>query len=279
MNLRRLTARTAVAGVATAVAAGALVGVSATAANAVENTTAYACTALGGPVGDFSLKISTPVIPPTATAGQSIAAGLLNFDVAVTIPPGAGAMMKNANVNGGRIDDYAATLGTSSIKAPITFGTPTYAADNSATMTGVGANGAFTLPASGTYKVQLPAAFTFTPTNAAGDLPVTVACTTAAPGDLGSVEVTKAPSTLKAKAKKSGKKYKLNVVVKGDPNQVDLPTGKVTAKVGKKKITKTVKSGKAVLVLPKSAAGTKVKVTYSGDGYVAKSKTTVKIKK
>ena len=39
MNLRHLTARTAVAGIATALAAGALVGVSTTAANAVENTT------------------------------------------------------------------------------------------------------------------------------------------------------------------------------------------------------------------------------------------------
>lgn len=280
MNLRRLTARTAVAGVATAVAAGALVGISATAANAVENTTAYDCTVLGSSAGSFALKVSTPVIPPTATAGQSFPPGLLALDASVTVPAATAGQLGTFGVNGGRIDDYAATLGATTVKAPLKFGPPSApAADGSVTMTGSGANEAFTLPASGNYKVQLPAAFTFTPTNAAGDLPVTVACSSAAPGDLGSVEITKAPSTLKAKVKKAGKKYQVTVVVKGDENQVAAPTGKVTAKYGKKKVTKKVANGKAVIKLPKAAAGKKVKISYSGDGYVAKSKTSVKIKK
>lgn len=279
MNLRRLTARTAVAGVATAVAAGALVGIGATAANAVENTTTYACTAAGSPVGDFALKVSTPVVPPTATAGQSFPPGLLSLDATVTIPATLAPTLGGAGVNGGRVDDYAAMLGTTAIKAPLKFGAPAPNPDGSVTMKGTGANEAFTLPASGTYKVQLPSSFVFTPTTAAGDFPVTVACTSAAPGDLGSIEITKAPSTLKAKVKKAGKKYQVTVKVKGDENQAELPTGKVTAKYGKKKVTKKVANGKAVIKLPKAAAGKKVKISYSGDDYVAKSKTSVKIKK
>ena len=41
-------------------------------------------------------------------------------------------------------------------------------------------------------------------------------------------------------------------------------TRKVTAKFGKTKVTKAVKKGKAVIKLPKSAAGKKVKLTYTG---------------
>src|SRR6188768_4234371 len=100
MNLRHLTARTAIAGVATALAAGALVGVSTTTANAVENTTSYECSALGASQGQFALNISTPVIPASATAGQSFPAGLLALDAKITVPSASAQLLGSFGVNG-----------------------------------------------------------------------------------------------------------------------------------------------------------------------------------
>ncbi|KQW49398.1 hypothetical protein ASC77_12065 [Nocardioides sp. Root1257] len=280
MNLRHLTARTAIAGVATALAAGALVGVSATAANAVDNTSSYDCTAFGASQGTFTLKISTPVIPATATAGQSFPAGLLNLDALVTIPSSTATTLGGAGVNGGRIDDYAGSLGTTTLAAPLVFGAPTPQSDGSATMAGTGSVGAFTLPKAGTDKVQLPKSFTFTPTTASGDLtvggtPVLVSCTSAAPGDLGTVKVTKGTGTITPKAKKVKKGYAVTVAVTRSDSKIK-PTGKVTAKYGSKKVTKALKKGKAVLTLPKAAKGKKVTITYSGDGYVKAGKAVIK---
>jgi hypothetical protein len=278
MNLRHLTARTAIAGVATALAAGALVGVGTTAANAVENTTNYDCTALGSSQGSFALKISTPVIPPTATAGQSFPANLLALDAQVTVPPATAGLLGSAGVNGGHIDDFAGSVGTTKLAAPLKFGAPAAQPDGSAILTGAGAVGAFTLPKAGSYKVQLPSAFTFIPTNASGDLPVTVSCTTAAPGDLGGIQITKGTAAIKPKVKKVKKGYALTVAVTRTDSTIK-PTGKVTAKYGKKKVTKALKKGKAVLTLPKAAKGKKVTISYSGDGFVKAGKSSVKIKK
>jgi hypothetical protein len=285
MNLRLITARTAVAGVTAALAAGALVGITTTAANAVENTTNYDCTAFGASQGSFALNISTPVIPASATAGQSFPGGLLNLDAKVTVPPATASLLSGAGVNGGRIDDFAGGLGTTKLLAPLTFGAPAAQDDGSAVLTGAGSVGAFTLPKAATYKVLLPTAFTFTPTTADGDLtvggtPVTVSCTTAAPGNLGTVKVTKADATLKAKAAKAGKKgYKVTVTVTRVDKKGAKATGKVTAKYGKKKVTKAVKKGKVVITLPKAAKGKTVKLTYSGDGFIKAAKGSVKIKK
>jgi len=283
MNLRNLTARTAIAGVATALAAGALVGVGTTAANAVENTTNYDCSAFGASQGSFALKISTPVIPATATAGQSFPANLLALDAQVTIPPATAGLLGSAQVNGGRIDDFKGSVGTTSLAAPLKFGAPVAQGDGSAIMTGAGAVGAFTLPKAGAYKVQLPSAFTFIPTNAAGDLaiggtPVTVACTSTAPGNLGDIKITKGAATVKPKVKKVKKGYALTVAVTRTDSTIK-PTGKVTAKFGKTKVTKSLKKGKAVLTLPKAAKGKKVKISYAGDAFVNGSKSSVKIKK
>lgn len=281
MNLRHLTARTAIAGLAAVLGASALVGVTSVAANAVENTSSYDCSALGASQGQFDLKISTPVIPATATAGQSFPGGLLNLDAVITVPAQSAATLNGFGVTGGRVDDYAGQLGTTKLGAPLVFGAPAAQADGSATLTGVGSVGAFTLPKSASYKVQLPAAFTFTPTTASGDLtfngvPITLACSSAAPGNLGTVKVTKGKPVIKlAKAKKVKKGYALAVAVTRSDSKIK-PTGKVTAKFGKKKVTKSLKRGKAVLVLPKAAKGKKVVISYSGDGYASATKVTAK---
>jgi len=128
--------------------------------------------------------------------------------------------------------------------------------------------------------VQLPANFTFTPTTASGDLtfngtPITLACTSAAPGDLGTVKVTKGTATIAPKAKKVKKGYALTVKVTRSDSKIK-PTGKVTAKYGSKKVTKALKKGKAALVLPKAAKGKKVTIAYSGDGYVKPGKAMIK---
>ena len=275
MNLRHLTARTAIAGVTTALAAGALVGVSTTAANAVDNTTAYSCSLGPTAVGTFSLKISTPVIPPTATAGQSFPAGLLALDAQVTIPATLTPALAGAGVNGGKVNDYAGSVGTTKLAAPLTFGAPAVQGDGSAIMTGAGAVGKFTLPKAASYKVQLPKTFNFVPTKDGAAKPFTVTCTTAAPGTLGNITITKGMATIKPKATKVKKGYSLKVAVTRTDSTIK-PTGKVTAKFGKKKVTKPLKKGKAVLALPKAAKGKKVVISYTGDGFVKPGKATIK---
>lgn len=265
MNIRRITARTAAAGVTTALAAGALVGFSTTAADAVTVDSTYACTAAGSPVGDFGMVINTPVVPAEGTAGQSFPAGLLGLDSVVTIPAGAAALLGSFGVDGGHIDNYAANVGSTKIKAPLTFEAPVAQDNGSATMSGVGANLPFTLPAAGTYAIALPKSFTFIPTSGGTDLPVTVDCTTADPASLGSIKLSKQFSTITAKVAKAGKSYKVTAAV----NSERAATGAVTTKIGKKTYSGKLNKGKAVIKLPKSAKNKKVTLTYKGDKFVA----------
>jgi hypothetical protein len=276
MNLRRVSARTAVAGVTTALAATALVGATGTAANAVDATSTYSCTAMGASVGDFTMAVSTPVVPAEGTAGQSFPAGLLQLTSTITIPAGAAGLLATYGVDGGHIDDYAVHLGSTDITAVLNFDAPEAQEDGSATMLGGGANDAFSLPGAGTYKVNLPESFTFTPTSNGSDLPVTIGCTSAAPGDLGSITLTKGASSLTAKAAKKGK---IKVAVTRPFDDV-VPAGKVVAKVGKKSWKANLnKKGKAVIKLPKSVKGKKATVIYKGDEFTAAaSKVKVKVK-
>jgi hypothetical protein len=270
MNLRKITSRAIVAGATTALAAGTLVGFTNTAANAVENTTAYAC-AMTSPMpmdlGTFSLLVETPVIPPTVTAGQAFPGGLLGLTATLTIPSPYGQALANFGVDHADSPDYAVQLGSTSIGAPLAFEEPTVNPDGSATVLGAGANKAFTVPQAGTYKAMLPGTFTLntelTMSPGADPTPATINCTTATPGDLGTVQVTKAASALAAKSKNR----KVNVTVKRLDDFV--PTGKVTAKLGKKIWTERLQNGKAVFAMPRSAKGKKVTVSYKGDKYTA----------
>lgn len=283
MNLRSLATRTAGAGAVTALAASALIGVSTTAANAVDASTDYACalaSPIQSPLGTFNLLVSTPVIPPTATSGQSFPGGLLALDATLTIPSPTGAALANYKVDHADATDYAVGLGSTSIAAPIAFGVPTVHEDGSATVLGTAANQPFTLPPAGTYKAMLPSAFTMDTTIdlGSGPIPATIACTSDAPGDLGSVVVTKGVSAITGKVAKTTKGYKLTAVVDRLGDDV-VPAGKVVAKLGTKTIdTKSLKNGKAVFALPKSAKGKTAKLIYKGDGYTAGKSTSVKIK-
>jgi 5'-nucleotidase len=94
------------------------------------------------------------------------------------------------------------------------------------------------------------------------------------------VTVTKASSSMTAKVApknpKAGKKVKLKITVTGDNGVV--PTGKVVVKVNGKKVTVTLKNGKAKATLGTFPKGTyKAKVSYAGDASVSGSKVKVTI--
>ncbi len=273
MKLRRITSRLAIAGATTALAAGALVGATGTAADAAATSSNYDCSALGNPVGSFVLNLDVPLLPPTAPAGFPVTPGLLSYTSSINVPAGAAELLGQFGVDGGTIDDFAMSIGDTVVPAPGTYTANAPAQDGSVLMDGSGANGAFNLPAAGTYDVMMPDAFTFTPTVAGAPLPATVSCTSANPGSLGQVTLTKQAGTIKAKAVK---KHKVIVSV---ANEYTKATGKVVAKVGKKKFTKTLNSaGKTVFKFPKSYKGKKAVIAYKGDSYTAGSKTSVKIK-
>ena len=64
MNLRSIAARTVVAGATTALAAGALVGISTTAANAATVTNTYTCSLPSVYSGDFDLTVTGEIPVP-----------------------------------------------------------------------------------------------------------------------------------------------------------------------------------------------------------------------
>ncbi len=103
-----------------------------------------------------------------------------------------------------------------------------------------------------------------------------VCTSTAAPTSVGSVTVEKNASTITAKVAKvkAGKTAKIKVKVVA-PNEV--PTGKVVATIGAKKVAKGMLDAKGKVVLKVKAkflkkATTKVKVSYAGDGFTTDSK-------
>ena len=276
MNLRSIATRTAVAGATTALAASALVGMSTTTANAATASSDYQCTSPLGDLGTFSVSIDVPLLPPTAPAGYPIDQGLLSYSGTVVVPAQTAALLGQAGVDGGKADDFAFAIGSAlDATAPGTYTKGDANPDGSVNFTGSGANDAFTLPKAGTYAVMMPESFTFTPTSGGNPLPVTASCTTTAPGKLGDVALSKQASTIAAKAKKTSKGYSLTATV---ANEYGTPTGKVVAKLGKKSYTGTLKKGKAVIALPKTAKGKTVAVSYKGDGYSEAAKTSVKVK-
>jgi hypothetical protein len=291
MNISRIAARTAVAGITTALAASAMVGVTTGSANAATAAGDYTCAAPGFfPETTFPMTVDVPLLPPSAPAGFPITPGLLSFTSTLTIPAAVAAGLGTAGVDGGRADDYTIAFGAKGVvDAPIVFDESTPQEDGSVVFSGSGANAAFTTPAAGTYSVDLPTEFTLTPTSGGSPLPVTVTCTTTDPASLGSVTTTKQVTTAKATAPKPVKKSaKAKVPVKVT-NEYSADggapaNGKVTAKEGKKVLgTATVKNGKATITLSKLKPGShKVVVSFKGDGYnanaVAKA-ITVKVKK
>lgn len=277
MKLRSMSARVALAGATTALIAGGLVAATNTTATAADASSDYTCAIpiLGNQT--FPLSLNVPLLPPTAPAGFPVDAGLLSYTSAITIPASAAGPLASFGVVGGAIDDFAMNVGSQAVHAPGTYTADAPAADGSVTMEGAGANEAFSLPAAGTYAVTLPSAFTFTPATADGPLAiggqtVNVACTTANPGTLGNVTLTKQVSSMTAKAKKTATGYTITALVKNEYTQA---TGVVTTKLGTKKYSGKITNGKAVLKLPKTAKNKKVVLKYAGDDFSAPTSTSV----
>ena len=193
MNVSRMTRRIAVSGVATAIAAGALVGASSTTANAARPRTAPTrATSLGNPV-DFPMHVDGA--DPAADRerrhdhpGEPAPGDHRRSPSRPTVASGLGTY----GVTGGTIDDFGMLVGDTKAPAPLTFaGFTPNTEDGSLVASTLGMNTPFSLPAAGTYDITLPTAFTFMPTTATGPLPITVACTTATPAKLSSIRLDK----------------------------------------------------------------------------------------
>ena len=277
MKFAHLASRVAVGGVATAVAAAGLVAVTGTSASAAPVSTTYSCTG-AGQTFDVPVTIDIALLPTTAPAGFPVPAGLLGFNTTLTVPAPVGAtLVTGLGTTGGKSDDFGTAFGDTVAKAPVVYTTATANPDNSATFTGKGANGAFTLPKAGSYAVSMPKTFSLTTTG--GDAPITATCTSASPTKIGDIVLSKQASKVKAKAPKSAKKGAV-VSVKGKVTNEYVKTGgpaatgKVIVKDGKKKVgTAKLKKGKFVVKVKGLAVGShKLTVQYKGDGYTDKGK-------
>jgi hypothetical protein len=273
MNLRLIVARTAVAGVTTALAAGALVGVTGTAANAETGTASYGCTTgfSPGDVLPLTLAASGDLsgFPPFAT-GFAVPADLVAIQLAVTLSEEAVQGLKDKGIDsvGGGSSDLTFPFGSG--KVPISpFEIPSAALPDTGpfTMTADISNAGFKLPNAGkNLPIKMPAAFTLT--NLIPGVPFDCTVSGAQP-TITTYTVTKQGAGVTGKAPKSVKAKKaFNIVatVAGDNRPA---TGKVVAKDGKKVIGSGVlKKGKATIKLAKgiSKVGThNITLAYAGD--------------
>lgn len=284
MNLRLITARTAVAGISTAVAATALVGLSSTTANAESATTTYTCSnADFGVSYDFALTV-THADPKLKAAGQAIKKGKLGkLTVSATVPAEAAGLLQLAGIDGAKSKDFALTLGKG--KAPFPVSGSFVTADGATTWEASGTNDAFTAPAPGAVTATLPAAFTIiTTTGGVEGLQLKCALTTGqTAGTLWSATLAQqtTKTTAKSVSAKVGKAVKLPVTVKGNAGPA---AGKVVVTKGKKVLGKgTLKNGKVSVNLGKKLKAGKYKVTvkYAGTPSfkASKGKATVTVKK
>lgn len=271
MNLRRLTARTAIAGVTTALAAGALVGVSGTAANAATVSNTYTCSIPSLYSGDFALTVSGELPVPQYWAGAAVPAGLLNVTATSTVPADAAPLLAGLGYTGAKSDDFAFNLNGTSVPVPLTGNFATSGGTTSWNATG--SNAAFTTPDPGKASAILPAAFSLTTTGGTSQ-PVTLACalkTGETAQTLASIDLlqqksaTTAPKAIKAK---QGKAAKVNVAVKSTSLNTPVTTGTVVAKEGKKVVGKgkLSKKGIATIKLSKKLKPGKHKVTFTYAG-------------
>lgn len=293
--VRRVSAALA----AGALSAGALVAMTAPAAQAATAATTFTCNfpALGP--RDIPVNIVAN-LPAAANAGLDAPA--IPVLLGVTLPADVVEAAKGlfgATTIGGFSNDMVATLDelSSSRTAdlalqdvrfpqtpvpatagqPLTINTPNpLATPGVVPATTVPVN----LPGAGTYNIAVPSAFTFTATKQ-GDVvmlaDVPCALKAGSPASLGSIILAANESTTTGKSAKKitplGKKAKVKVTVKADN---ETPTGKVKVMKGEKVLGKASLNakGKTTVTLKKKLAKgvTKVKVVYVGDDFTETSK-------
>ncbi len=283
MNLRRLAARTAVVGLSTTLAAGALVAGATIAANAAGGTATYSCVSALAPNQPIPVKVTlsadTSFVPALPT-GFKAPAGTLSMPFTFSI---------DGNAARGMASGIKATkIGTSAVSFSLPFGDANIplngldlaqaaipaTGDFNLAVPGAGASqGEFALPSPGTnIPVTMPTTFPMTVVSdspIAPSIPVTCTIQGTSP-TLATLTVTKQGSTIgKLKAPKSvkaGKKFSIVAKVAGS----NVPaTGKVVAKEGKKVLGKgTLKNGKASIVVKKGikkAGKHTITISYAGD--------------
>lgn len=265
MNLRRLTARVTVAGISTAVAAGALVGLGTTAADAASGTATYTCS-LGGSTLPVAMTAAADLSAyPSLATGSPVAANLVSLDLSFTIP----AEVVHALVTtfhqdqiGGGSSNLAFPMGTGSVPIQAFSIAPVALSDGSpATLATKVANGAFKLPDAGNAAITMPKSFTLT--TPLGSLP----CTTSSQPTLTTYTISQQTASVSGKAPKSVKKNKKFNIAATVAGLNRTATGKVVAKAGKKVLgTGTLKNGKAAIKVKKGLKKTtKITLVYSGD--------------
>jgi len=277
MKFALLTSRVVAGGATAALAAAALVGVSASTASAAPVTSAYTCTTPFGPVtGNVSVDIA--LLPATAPAGYPVAAGLFGFQSNLTVSNATAAGLSGAGVTGAKSDDFGTAFGETVAKAPVVWSGPPTSDGTNTTFAGKGANTAFALPEAGSYTVAMPKNFTLLATNSSGATVVTAPCTTTAPATIGKIELSKQKAKVKATATPKSAKKGSVVTVKGKVTNEFVKTGgpeatgKLIIKDGKTKIgTAKLKKGKFVVKVKGLAVGSHtLTVLYKGDGYTDK---------
>ncbi|MGZ4445463.1 MAG: Ig-like domain repeat protein [Nocardioides sp.] len=293
MNFTVISKRLATVGVASALAAGALVGATATSADAVTASDNYTCTVplLGAQTFPVTISSAALDLADSLPAGITFGAGALDalsstghaVDMSMTAPAIVVQTLASlGTLTGVSSPDLAIPFGATAVPVQglALTGAPVINPDGSAVFNLAGSNGAFSAPAAGDYDITLPAAFTFVASTTSTDFPqIPVQCVSAAPVVLKHMTVTKNSSATTAKAVhakiKKGTAAVVNSTVTGGFN---APTGKVAIYDGAKKLaTKTLSStGKAKFSVAKLAVGVhKLSVRYLGDGFRNASKSAV----
>lgn len=271
MNLRRIAASTAVAGVSTALAAGALVGVTTVAASAETGTATYTCT---NPFTPDELPVVVSVgadlttLPPLPT-GFAAPEGSLPVDVTVTVPEQAVQGLKQNGITEAGLKDsgFALPFGTTEVPLSGVEAARQALPDTGDLVFDMDAtNGDFKLPDPGTIPVQMPSTFTTTADTNLVPLPLTCTISGEQPTITSLTVIKQTPSLSLKKSEvtiKKGKVAKLVATVSGNVT----PTGKVIAKEGKKVLSKSkLKKGKATVSLKNLKPGKHtIVLSYAGD--------------
>lgn len=280
MNLRRLSARAAAVGATTALAAGALVGATATSASAGTGENVYTCNVPVFGAQDVTLSILGELPVHTYPAGAPVPPSIVG--VTAGVGEATRTLLNDANVTEVSVPDFTLKLGSVNVPIPLAGAVN---ADTGA-WSGAGQNKAFTTPTPGSFKPLMPQSFNIS-LNVTGFGVVSAPCerkagqTADAVDDVPIVLVqqgTKMKVT-PPKAVKKGKVAKLSVSVKSTILTTLGAPGKVVVKEGKKVVGQAVlnKAGVANVSLGKKLKPGKHKltVTYAGNKSYKASKATV----
>jgi hypothetical protein len=283
MNVSRTARRLATAGVATALATGALVGGAASTATAATVSNAYTCALPNVYSGDFTATVSGELPVPQYWAGAGVPAGFIPVTVKATVPDDAAGLLGAAGVTQARSDDFGFGLGTSKVGAPIKG---SFAQEAGHTVwNATGANVAFQTPAPGHYDAVLPTSFSITTMQGETDS-VTLTCNLKdeSPQNVGSIDLMQQKSSTVVEPKvikvKRGHAAKVPVAA-SSTSMGGAVSGKVAATEGKKTLDSTkLKKGLAVLDLGKKlkVGKHKIAVSYLGTPSVAGSSDKVVVK-